>query len=194
VDAATLIRSARAATSVSQRALARASNVPQPSISDIERGVHDATVGLVERLLRPLGAQIIAVPTTRPTVAQWADAIAGHLRHGRSGHAYRSLVQVGDDLLAVEPALRVVLTLAPPAPTGDRGVDAYLAALVDQRLTDDGLPVPHWVDDPGRTAETPWFVAGVADSPELVAYVRANTPEPFARRGVWVSHDDLASV
>jgi len=52
----TRLRKRREAAGLSQRELARLARIPQPNISDIERGVQeDITASLLKRLARALG-------------------------------------------------------------------------------------------------------------------------------------------
>ena len=48
----------RKASGLSQKQLAKASGVQQADISKIERGIVNATIGTIEKLAQPLGAQV----------------------------------------------------------------------------------------------------------------------------------------
>ena len=184
------LRGAREAARLSQRALAGLAGVPQPSIAELESGTQrDATIGLIERLLAPCGAQLIAIPTTTPCVAAAAVELWRLVRAGHRGLVFRRLIQLNDDLLHEPPATRLALCLTPPRHTGDLGVDAFVAAVVEYRLQ--RLPVPAWTSEPGRICDPPWDVAGIES---LAQDVRRTTPLPFQRHGVFIAEDDLASV
>lgn len=105
--------------------------------------------------------------------------------------ALRELIQLSDNLVAERGLVRGVLGLAEPEPTGDRAWDAALAALVDLRLSEEGLPAPEWVDSPSRRLRTPRTLdvdpADPIPSPDDV-------PAEFLERGVLVWRDALASV
>lgn len=58
VDAARIVRQARARAGLSQRDLARLSGIPQPMISAIERGLQDPRHGTLERLLDACGQEL----------------------------------------------------------------------------------------------------------------------------------------
>ena len=187
-----LIQGPRQAAGLTQRGLAALAHVPQPSIAELESGAQgDATVGLLERLLGPCGGQLIAVPTTTPSVAAAGAALRRSVREGHVGLLFRQLIQVNDDLADEPPATRLALCLTPPPLTGDRCVDAFLAAVVEYRLRKDRLPVPDWTSLPDRYCDPPWDVAGI---PALTEDVRATTPAPFKRHGVLIAADELASV
>lgn len=190
MHAGTVIHGVRADKQWSQRELARRCGVAQPSISDIESGERDTTVGKLEQILRPAGYRLVAIPTTRPTVADWAASLRG-TGADSSGVVRKSLVQISDDLAAARPTTCIALCLTPPAPTGDRRIDAALAALVETALTARHLPVPDWVDEPGRRTDVAW---DLVSHPKLRDRARASTPEPFRRRNVFVPDEFFESV
>jgi len=190
MDARTAIRAARADKGWSQRELARRCGVAQPSISDIESGERDTTVDKLEQILRPAGYRLVAIPTTRPTVAEWAASLRG-VGADSSGVVRKSLVQISDDLGRATPTACYVLCATPPAPTGDRRVDAALAALVEHALVERGLETPPWIDEPGRTSDVVW---DVVPHPRLRDRARATTPDPFRRRNVYVPAEFFESV
>lgn len=191
VSADRILRQARRAVGLSQRALARSVSVHQPGLAAIESGAHDPSVGTLERALSGLGYRLIAVPSLRMSAADTADDVGKALRAGREDVAFRHLLQLNDDLLAEAPPLKVALTAAPPALTGDRRHDAFLAALVEHHLGSGGLPVPGWCNEPERTARPVWFVS---DLPAFRADAYRTSPISFVRRGVFVNAADLASV
>lgn len=188
--AATLLRSARARVGWSQRELARRSGVAQPSLSDIESGGRDTTVGKLEQVLRAAGTSIVAVPSVVPSIAVWAERLRV-LNISDPRGIEKALVQIADDLRSVDGATRVALCVTPPASTNVRWLDAVLAALVEHSLSRDRLPIPSWVAEPGRTAEEPWDLITI---PGLQQAARAATPDEFRRRNVFVPADFLASV
>jgi transcriptional regulator with XRE-family HTH domain len=96
----------------------------------------------------------------------------------------RIVLQLADDLAREHGAQRVALTVAPPAPTGDLRLDAFIAGLTEHRLNQEHLPLPRWIADAARL-DAPWTPAGVTPDhavPELAA------------RGVLVDHTDLTSM
>lgn len=113
------------------------------------------------------------------------------MRQAHAGLLFRQLLQVNDDLASEPPVTRLALCLTPPPLTGNRGVDAFLAAVVEYRLRKDRLPVPPWTSYPERYCDPPWDVAGV---PSLMDEIRRTTPAAFKRHGVLITENDLAGV
>lgn len=58
MDAARLLRQARARSGLSQRALGERTRVPQPMISAIERGLQDPRHRTLDKLLRACGQEL----------------------------------------------------------------------------------------------------------------------------------------
>ncbi|RZS39123.1 hypothetical protein EV193_104336 [Herbihabitans rhizosphaerae] len=78
----------------------------------------------------------------------------------------------------------------PPA-TGHAGVDASFAALAEYLADRDGWAAPEWSNDPARVAEPPWYVT---DLPRQRERADVESPEPFRRRGVFITADGLRRV
>lgn len=189
-NAGAIVRTGRQSAGLSQSELARRSHVSQPSISRIEAGDRSPSIELIDRLLAPAGQHLSAIPTRTPTVAESAATIRQLIDDEREPYVFRALIQVANDLADAEPALRVALAVTPPASAGHRGVDAFLAAIVEYRLTGQGLPCPAWVDDPDRTVSPDWIASGLT---QLADITRDGTPAPFLRRGVLIHEADLVS-
>jgi transcriptional regulator with XRE-family HTH domain len=64
IDAGLVLRQARAEAGLSQAELARRAGTSQAAISNIERGLRQPTVDLVDRLLRACGRQLTAAPVS----------------------------------------------------------------------------------------------------------------------------------
>ncbi len=62
VDAARILRAARARARLTQRALAERSGVPQPTIAAIEAGRRDPRYRTLDRLMRACGQEIDLLP------------------------------------------------------------------------------------------------------------------------------------
>jgi len=190
MDAATISRSVRDNARLTQAELSLRCGVAQPAISEIESGARDTRVGKLNQILSAVGASLIVVPFTVATVADWAPQVAWIHEHDPGG-IDKALIQISNDLSSLDACERIAACVTPPRRTDTGPVDALLAALVDFRLSSDGLPVPSWVDDPERRAKTTW---DLIDRPGLVDLARNTTPEAFRQRNVHVPADLFASV
>jgi transcriptional regulator with XRE-family HTH domain len=186
--ASILVRQVRRSGKLTQREFAALAEEPQSSICSLETGRNDPGVERVAHLVGALGCSLAVLPTRRRTVAAAAEAIYDALRAGNEARAYRELVQINDDLAAEHGALRVALTVTPPAPVGDERYDAFIAALVEHHLEQDRLPIPEWTSDQWRRVRAPWIVDEYGDASW------AASPAAFRRRNIVLSADELASV
>ncbi len=156
-NASVLVRAARKSSGLTQKDLAERTNVDQGRVSRVEGG-REAEFSTVERFLRGAGYRLYSAPTRRDDAATIAAAIRGYLRAGDKYSALREFIQLSDNLNAEHGLVRGVLGLAEPEPTGDRVWDAALAALVDFRLREEGLPLRRGSTPRtgGSTCPVPW--------------------------------------
>jgi transcriptional regulator with XRE-family HTH domain len=189
-QASVLVRAARKSRGLTQHALAEKAQLDQGRVSRFERG-REAEYSTVERLLGASGHRLYSAPTRRDDAASIAAAIRTHLRAGDKHSALRELLQLSDNLAGEHGLVRGVLGLAEPEPTGDAAWDAAIAALVDLRLSEEGVPTPVWVDDPDRRLSHP---RALDVDPADPLPSDADVPAEFLRRGILIWADTLASV
>lgn len=189
-NASVLVRAARKSRGLTQGDLAQRANVDQGRVSRFEGG-REAEFSTIERFLGSAGHRLYSAPTRRDDAATIAATIRGHLRTGDKYGALRELIQLGDNLASEHGLVRGVLGLAEPEPTGDRAWDAALAALVELRLGEEGLPAPAWVDGPNRRLTVP---RSLDVDPADPTPAPDDVPAEFLKRGVLVWRDTLASV
>ena len=84
-----------------------------------------------------------------------------------------------------------MLGLVEPASVGDRAWDGAIVALVAWRLSEEGLPLPAWVDGPGRFLDRP---RGLDVDPADPVPTAGDSPAAFAERGVLAWRDTFESV
>lgn len=189
-SASTLVRAARKSRGLTQRDLADRIQIDQGRVSRFEAG-REAEFSTIERLLSAAGHRLYSAPTRRDDAATLTAEIRAHLRAGDKLSALRAFIQLSDNLVAEHGLVRGILGLAEPELTGDAAWDAAIAALVDLRLSEEGLPTPDWVDAPSRRLAKPRTLdvdpADPVPTPEDV-------PPEFAERGVLVWRDTLESV
>jgi transcriptional regulator with XRE-family HTH domain len=178
-----VIQAARRASGLSQRELSSISGVAQSTVSEVESGRRVPSVATVERLLRSAGHQLVAIPTRRSDAAAAAEGIARSLSSRRGDHAVRHFIQLADDLAAEHAGIRFALAIA--------HWDAAIAALVEHRLQEEGLPVPAWVASDERRLADEWtFGSGRY----VIPVDRDRVPAAFLRHGVLLDADTLVSV
>lgn len=189
--AAGLLKEARLTSGLSARALARRVGTAPARISEIERSVHDPSVDTLDRVLGATGWQVIAVPTRSPTAAAVALSIREHGTDDAAGEgrAFRALLSLSDGLAGASQDVKLVLCVTPAPLTGDSRFDAAIAAAVEHHLASAGLPVPAWVDGPGRSLEEAWIPDRYA-GPNIAD----EAPEAFRRHGVLLAERELAST
>ncbi len=183
--ASILIRSARVGAGLSQRDLAQRTKTHQSGLASIESGQRDTTVNTLLLLLNASGSTITSIP------GHWTPVALGAvpLCRGSTATRLRHFIQLSDDLASADPATRIALTIAEPAPTGDAGWDAALAALVEYRLG--ALPKPKWISKGNRYCSEPFFV----DNSEAARqYATEHSPKVFAKRNVFLADSELQSV
>lgn len=186
--AGTLLSSARRYRGVSGRALARQTASSQAGLVGVENGTADATTGRLDRILRALDYQVVALPTRLGTASDAGEDIRRYLEGGNEDAAFRVVLQLATDLTRADPALRVALCVTPPALTGNPRFDALLAGVVEWELSTNGLPTPSWVSEGTRTLSEPWDVEPV---PGLQVAARQRTPDVLRRHGVYLDPAEL---
>lgn len=190
MTASTLVRAARKSRRLTQEQLAEISQIDQASVSRSERG-RDADFSTVDRLLAAAGHRLYSAPTRRDDAATAAVEIRAQLSRGDKDRALRALLQLNDNLLAEHGLVRGVLGLAEPELTKDPVWDAAIAALVSWRLSEEGIPLPTWVNNPQR------FLAAsrvLEVDPADPVPPSSEVPAEFANHGVLVWRDTFASV
>jgi transcriptional regulator with XRE-family HTH domain len=189
-NASTLVRAARRSRRLTQEQLADRAQIDQGSVSRSERG-RDAGFNTIDRLLAGAGHRLYSAPTRRDDAATAAAEIRERLRGRDKDRALRALLQLNDNLLAEHGLVRGILGLAEPESTKDPVWDAAIAALVAWRLSEEGVPLPAWVDQEGRfLAEPRTLEVDPADPVPPLSEV----PAEFAKRGVLAWRDTFASV
>ncbi|HYI60314.1 MAG TPA: hypothetical protein VEW93_00760 [Acidimicrobiales bacterium] len=143
-----LVRGAKDASGLPVRSLAAAAGVAGSTITRIQAGEVDPSIGTLARIVDAAGYELRieairrgAAP--RPSLADTADAWAN--RKGRlrlDWTRWRLLL----DQLALHPKLVPEAIYRTPWPTGEPVVDALLAAVAEKLADDAGLPRPAWTE------------------------------------------------
>lgn len=187
----TLIRNAREAADITQLEVADHAGTTQPAVAAYESGARTPSLTTLTRLLNACeyDVEIVARPRTRRGAASLADlsqTIRQDLEDGREQDALRLLFGFADDLRGSSRPGAIELIAREPATTEDARFDAALAGIAEFFAAEREIPVPGWVDQPGRFVEPLWFVSS---RPEFDAYTLANTPAVFIRHGVMIARE-----
>src|SRR6266568_6531001 len=78
-----------------------------------------------------------------------------------------------------------------PALTGDARLDALVGAVAEYLAKQRRLgQVPHWVCDPARRLDEPWFTTA-SPSPAMREYLTFSSPAEFASRNIFTEERPL---
>jgi transcriptional regulator with XRE-family HTH domain len=183
---ANLLREARCAAQLSVRALASRAGVPASTISRIERGQVDPTVGMLGRLLAAadLDLEIVTRPLPEAQLASLADAwepsARGDLVDWTRLRAFLDHLELYPDETA--SAVRRM-----PAPSGSALLDTLLAGIAETLCDQLGVQRPPWTARVPALS-TPWVTPG---TPRIQEQARATTPPALAARGVVLARNSL---
>ncbi len=104
----------------------------------------------------------------------------------------RSVIQLHDNLLRLNPTELRSLLHEPPTLSGNSVADAIAAALCEHHWTERvGGPLPKWLVDTDAVATPPFHLVRW---PELTEVGQRRTNETFARRKVFIPEEALASL
>lgn len=180
-----VITRAKGSSGVSVRGLAALADVAGSTITRIQGGVVDPTMGTVEQILGAAGFELELRVVPRgsrrpPALGDLSDAWTergGRLRIEWT--RWRAFL----DHLALHPEAAPEAIYVPPGPSGSRIVDALLAGVADKVADDAGLPRPSW------TASSP--VLKEPFRPPVRPGVPLEVPTQLAARGLMV---DIGSL
>ena len=186
-----ILEAARKSRGISQVALARKARTFQANISLIESGNNDPGLSTIEQCLSPLGFRLIAIPTNKPTVAEFALILGQAIQEKKLSKVFRLIIQLSDNLNEEEPEVCVALCTSPAPTTGDVRYDALLAGVVEYTLSRRRLPIPEWVHEEIRVLPESWVVDKYAKDAASVVKV---TPRAFLKHNVVIDKREFASV
>jgi transcriptional regulator with XRE-family HTH domain len=187
MDAALLVRSARESADLSVRGLAARADVAASTVSRIEAGSIDPTLGTLTRLLTAAGKDIEVVTTDvdGPKLADLVDAWTED--PGGATRPDWTRMRAWLDRIARHPETAATAILGAPRPSGSALVDNLLAGIAEQLSDDIGLLPPPWTRRVPPLLE-PWETPG---TPRIRAVARAATPAPFAERNITLAGSSL---
>lgn len=199
--ASRLLRDLRRNEKLSQHALARLADVPQPTISEIERGRREPSLTLLSKFAEATGRalEIRLVPLDRHSAVATSLRIADLLRSEpgtasesvRVDGALRAVLDFRDALRRCESDGIDRLISVPPTETGFTSWDAFVAAVVEDECARKDVVPPRWTDDPGRFVKPFWYLS---ENPALHQWELETAPAAFVRHGVLAAEAELESV
>lgn len=190
-DIAALVRSARRSRSLTQRELAQRTGLSQSRVAIVENAYEVPRFDTASRLLAGCGHRLYSAPTTRDDVATIAAEIRHALTRDDRALAFRLFIQMNDHLVGERGLLRGILAVTEPEPTGSKTWDAAIAALVDYRLNQEGVPAPAWTSSSHRRLKS---TRPLRISPFDLHPPRDEVPAEFLQHGVLLWRDSLESV
>jgi transcriptional regulator with XRE-family HTH domain len=200
--ASRFVRDLRRRAGLSQRALAAASGVPQPTIAEIESGRREPSLSLLSRLAEATGQVLtVGVEPIHPrsavaTANRVRDRLSGPAGEGwstdlRQDGALRAVIDFRDALGSATAEEFEGLVQAPPSLTGETRWDALIAAVVEDESATRDVPPPDWTNEKRRFVRPLWYLS---DNKALHAWELATAPGAFIRHGVLAARAELESV
>lgn len=181
-----LTSAARESSGLPVRALATSAGVAGSTITRIQSGAVDPSIGTLDQILDAAGFEL-RVTAVRKPVAQRPSLMdltdAWSYRRGQlhlDWTRWRALL----DHLALHPEHVPEAIYLPPWPTGEPVVDALLAAVAEKLADDHGLPRPSWTEHMPPLAQ-PY-------QPAVARKVSARTiPPQLAARSLMIDTESL---
>jgi len=183
---ADLIYSARTGARLSIRALAERAHVSASTVSRIESGSMDPTVGMLRRLLESAGQDLeLAVsPAHGPRLSDlsnaWRSSTRGDVIDWTRLRAFL-------DHLAQHPENSISAIREKPTPCGSLLLDNLLAGIAETISIESGTEPPTWVFHVDPLTE-PWVTPG---TPRIQQQAFRFTPAAFAARGITLNRSSL---
>jgi transcriptional regulator with XRE-family HTH domain len=187
-SAAELVRRARQCAELSTRALADRAQVPPSTITRVEAGKIDPTVGMLRRLLDAAGQELHVTTRRRttkriPVLAELTNAWVDSPHEHPDWTRLRSWL----DYLMTHPNEVERSIVRRPAKSQSLVLDSLLAGIAEKLADDAGLARPRWA------AQTPnlnqeWSAFG---TPRMMAAWRAAAPPQLLKRGLIIDAPSL---
>jgi transcriptional regulator with XRE-family HTH domain len=186
-EARTLVAEARRAAGLSLRELARLAGVSFTTISRIEAGEMDPTLGTLDRILKAAGRKLEFTtepsPEPRPALSDLASATTQAPSGERPDWTrLRALL----DYLARHPD-EIPRAITPRPRPRSRLMDALLAAIAEKLADDHALSRPGWT----RTAPKMKPEWAPPATPRMRDEYRQRTPRQLLERGFLIDESSL---
>jgi transcriptional regulator with XRE-family HTH domain len=188
---ADLLITARRQSGLTQAQMAKIAKTTQSAIAAYEAGRREPTVPVLQRMLEATGHNLVIAFEADENIYRIAD-LARDIRKTPAKNGERRLRLVFEFLRDVNESQQLSLRFAvEPMATGDRRLDALLAAITEDSCVRGGVAPPSWVFANKRFLDEAWWVSNLK-SARVQALV--NAPASFRRRGVMIDRHDLVAV
>lgn len=185
-----MLRDARLATGLSARGLAAKAGVSTTTVTRIEAGRMDPTVGMLSRLLAATGRTLeLSMGESRGAASLSLAGLVDAWTTNASGERPDwTRLRAFLDALALRPEQTKAAISRTPPPSGSPMLDALLAGMADKLADDHGLRRPAWTGAPVRFLPSPWESPG---TPRMRQAARDQTPSQLLEHGIIASLDSL---
>ena len=182
-----ILHAARLQAGLSARALAARAEGPTSTVTRIEKGSIDPTVGMLSRLLRAAGHDLVveAVPVDEGPVRFASLSNAAVLDGGRLRIDWTRL-RAFADWARLHPEDVAEALAEPPRRTGT-ALDAILAGFAELLAERAGIEPPAWT----RSVPVPQQPFIPPGTPSMRARAAAATPAAFRRRNIVLARSAL---
>ena len=186
MDSATILQGARTGAGLSRRALAVKAGVPTSTVSRVEEGLSDPSLGMLERLVNAAGSDLVV--ECRPKEDRFSLAELATAWSEQSGRIKIDWTRLRAfvDRVQLDPAALPEAIADPPAPTYPL-LNAILAAVAEELADEYDIERPPWTRSVGPLEE-PW---APPSTPRMRASFEESTPEAFRRRNLVLSRSAL---
>lgn len=183
---AALLHEARSNAHLSIRALSEIAGVSPSTISRIEAGRMDPTVGMLARLLESAGLEM-QLTTHAPSTPRLASLVTAWKSSSRGDAIDWTRLRAFLDHLALSPQDTAGAIRNAPAPSGSELLDNLLAGIAETLADERHLPRPAWTSRIPVMQE-PWSTPGTQRIQEAA---RSTTPPALAARGLTLARTSL---
>lgn len=183
---ADLIFHARTSARLTIRALAHRAHVSASTVSRIESGAMDPTVGMLRRLLESAGQDLTMTTTAsdKPRLASLADAWNDKVSEGTIDW---TRIRAFLDYLDQSPELIPQAIAEAPPHSGSALLDNLLAGIAETLSSENSLEFPDWCAKV-PALESHWITPG---TPRMQQQAGLSTPLALAARGITLARTSL---
>lgn len=183
MHAAVAIRQRRQEAHLGRRELARRAGTSPATLLRYERGEITPGTDTLERILD----SVLTRRRRWPSLPALVPALLEAFEAGQDSWAWRCACEILDDEAAATDEETRLFVSRRPEISGNRRVDALVAAFAEHVCVERGITPPPWTWEP-RVCTPWWFVAGL---PGYERLAMREAPPSFATRGIFVTRRDL---